>query len=242
MIENDDDDIKPIDFGEPQFPDDEMAGNAEPEIDYDQIAYGAKMRRIKKGEELDIVDLDPTLVTTRIGFGWDLKNFEQRPLDLDGSLFFLDKDDMTRENEDFIFYNNLADSNKAVLHEGDSRTGAGDGDDETIKINLPKLSYEILKIVVVISIYDEEMVGYSFDDVTNLFVRVTNPDSDHELFRFELQEDDLGIEGASAMIVGVFERIGPKWVFRAIGEPVQGGLAEIATQYGIIVNEMMGQD
>lgn len=223
------DDIKPIDIG--------SAGSDEPDIDYDKVMFGASISRIKKGEELDLSEVDPTLVNVLIGMGWELKSFEEKPLDLDSSVFLLDKNEKTRENEDFIFYNNTQDRLGAVKHNGDSRTGAGEGDDETVSIQLTKLGFDIIKIVFVVSIYDEELEGLSFKDVRDVYFRFVNASSEHELFRFELNEEELGAQDAGAIIVGEMERIGPKWMFRALGEPVKDGLQEIATNYAIIVAE-----
>ncbi len=222
-----DKDIKPIDAQDDDLPD----------VDYDKIVYGASVSRVNKGDELDLMEVDPTLVNCMIGMGWDLKNFEQLPLDLDSSVFLLNKDEMTRENEDFIFYNNPHDKVGAIKHDGDSRTGAGDGDDETVTIKLTKLSFDVIKIVFVISIYDDELVGHSFKDVRNVYFRFVNIDSDHELFRFELDDMEHELADAGALIVGEMERVGPKWVFRALGEPVKDGLSEVATNYGIVVAE-----
>ncbi|MEM6781817.1 MAG: TerD family protein [Pseudomonadota bacterium] len=235
------DDIKPIDMDmapEPEKKDDVIDDDL-PEIDHDKVMYGASVSRIKKGEEVDLSEMDPTLVHALIGMGWDLKNFENLPVDLDSSVFLLDKDDRTRENEDFIFYNNHEDRIGSVIHDGDSRTGAGEGDDETVNIQLTKLTFDVVKIVFVISIHDEEMLGHSFNDVKNVYFRFVNTDSTHELFRFELEGEELNMGEAQAMIVAEMERVGPKWMFRALAEPVEGGLSEIATNYGIIVAEIV---
>lgn len=227
-----DEDVKPIDFNPAQGWD---TPETPPTIDHDRIAFGTSINRVRKGQEIEITSIDPTIVRAQIGIGWDLKGFEQNPLDLDGSVFLLDKTDKTRENADFVFYNNTQDRVGAVRHAGDSRTGAGDGDDETIHIGLTKLSYEVIRIVFVVSIYDPELMGYDFADVKNVYFRMVNEDSGHELFRFELEESML--KGGNALVVGALDRIGARWVFVAHGEMVSGGLAQIASQYGIVVAE-----
>lgn len=222
---------------ETQTDEKELNAAEEVDVDHDRIAYGSKIRRIKTGEELNVSDLDPTLDRVVIGLGWDIKNFEEKPVDLDASVFLLNAQEKTRENEDFVFYNNPKDRQGAVSHEGDSRTGAGAGDDETVQIHLNRLSYEVIKLAFVVSIYDEDAQGFSLSDVRNLTFRLTNPETDHELFRYELEEEDLNLADVTAMVVGYMERIGPKWIFRAVGEPVKNGLGEIAERYDIVVAE-----
>ncbi len=191
------------------------------------------MKRVLKGQELNLTKLDPTLREIMVGVGWDLRQFEGNPVDIDVSLFLLDKNDRTREDEDFVFYNNLSGRGGAVKHMGDSRTGAGQGDDEQVSIDLMALPFEVVKIAFVVSIYslDEE---HNFESVKNLYLRVLNKDTTHELFRFELPEE--GGDG-SAIRMGHFERIGSEWVFVAQSENVKGGLAKVATEHDIVVAE-----
>src|SRR5688572_20107476 len=109
-----------------------------PEEDHDDDLHpivmmpDANLVRVKKGEEINISRLDPGIRDITIGVGWDLKRFEGDPIDVDASVFLLDKNDRTRQDEDFVFYNNFIGREGAVKHMGDSRTGAGDGDDEKI--------------------------------------------------------------------------------------------------------------
>lgn len=209
----------------------------EDELDVPKIIYPDDPRnKIKRGQEINLTQKDPTLREIMIGVGWDLKAFESDPLDLDCSIFMLDRDDKTREDEDFVFYNNLRDKNGAVIHKGDSRTGAGEGDDEMITINLPALSFEVLKICFVLSIYDTDNKNHDFSMVKNVYFRIVNQENNNEIFRFELDEELTNHEG---LIIGFLERIGNEWIFRAIGDTVEGGLNTLAEEYGIVVAESM---
>lgn len=192
--------------------------------------------KIKRAQEINLTLKDPTLQSITIGVGWDLRAFDQDPLDLDASLFLLDKNDKTRIDEDFVFYNNLKNDDASVLHKGDNRTGAGDGDDEVITIDLSSLSYEVVKIVVVLSIYDEEFKNHNFSMVKNVYCRIMSQNTGHEIFRYELDEELNDHEG---LVIGHLERVGAEWIFVAIGETIKGGLAKIADQYGIVVAENM---
>lgn len=188
--------------------------------------------RVKKGEEINITRLDPAIREVTAGIGWDLKKFEGDPIDVDASVFLLDRTGKTREDEDFIFYNNLTGCAGAVRHMGDSRTGAGDGDDEKIVIDLMALPFEVMKIVFVLSIYDMDLNANDFSMVKNVYFRIVNNETKLETFRFDL-DSDLG--RGTALYIGYLERIGSDWVYRAVGDSVMGGLAKVAADHGIIV-------
>ena len=192
---------------------------------------------IKRGEYVDLKEKRPGLHNIIIGAGWDQRAFEEEPLDLDISLFFLNRDDVTREDNDFVFYNNMTAYEGAVKHNFDSRTGAGDGDDETINIDFNGVPFDLLKIVLVLSIYDPEFEGHHFGKVKNVYMRLVDKADGQEIFRYKL-EDDLMSKG-NALIVGTLIREGPKWIFEAnSSDTINGGLAKYATDYGIIVKEL----
>ena len=193
------------------------------------------VNRIKRGDEVNLTLKDPTIRNINIGVGWDLKAFDTNPLDLDASMFLLDKNELTREDEDFVFYNSMMGANGAAKHMGDNRTGAGDGDDEILTLELNTLPYEVTKVSFILSIYDETFQDHNFSMVKNVFFRISNVETDHELFRYELDEE-LNSEH-EGLIIGQLERIGNEWVFTAVGETVEGGLYTIAKNYGIVVAE-----
>jgi tellurium resistance protein TerD len=215
----------------------EVASQNNDALDDDALFLTAEepINRVKRGDEINVTMKDPTLRDVRVAVGWDIRAFDTNPLDLDASVFLLDRNDLTRVDEDFVFFNIMMGADGAVKHHGDSRTGAGDGDDEIINIELNTLPYEITKIVFVLSIYDEEYQDHNFSMVKNVFFRITNQETKHELFRYELDEElSAGHEG---LIIGQLERIGMEWVFTAVGETVEGGLFTIAKNYGIVIAE-----
>lgn len=205
--------------------------------DMPAIMYPDEPRnKINRGDEYNITKKDPTIKDIMVGVGWDLKVFDSSPLDLDASVFLLSKHNKTRVDSDFVFYNNLSGCDGGVRHMGDSRTGAGDGDDETIMIDLNALPFDVMNIAFVLSIYDLEYMGHDFSMVKNVYFRVVNQNTDHEIFRYELDEELTGTEG---LIIGVLERVGTEWIFRAVGETVKGGLGKIAQNYGIVVMQIV---
>lgn len=189
---------------------------------------------IFQGDDLNITAKDPTLHTILIGAGWDLNAFNADAIDLDLSIFLLDRNGQTQADQDFIFYNQTDANDGAIKHNGDSRTGAGDGDDESITIDLRGVSFDVIQIPVVISIYKGYEKEQNLGMVRGMYIRVVNFENGHELCRFELDEL-LAEKTEIGMIAGYINREGPKWHFKADIEMVPGGLAKIAERYGLII-------
>ncbi len=224
------------DFDSPETPQEEprktvkIINNAQNVADGDDESY-----QLKRGEQINLTRIDPTLKYLQIGVGWDVIGFDNEAPDLDASVFLLDKNGQTPADEDFVFYNNLKNADGAVVHNGDNRTGAGDGDDENIEIDLLSLAFDISKVVFVISIYDAAMRNQTFKNVRNCFLRIVNKETKIELMRFNLDNEFAESPKATAVTVGVLHREGPNWVFEGTGVMEPGGLPKIATDYGIIV-------
>lgn len=205
-------------------------------IDGGSADYTQPIHEMKAGEELNLIKKDPALKRIVVGVGWDFRALDVAPPDLDSSVLLLDRHNQTRADEDFVFYNNRMGGEGSVRHLGDSRTGAGDGDDEQIEINLATMPFEIMKASFVISVYDLDMglEGHDFSMVRNVYFRVVNQDNGHEIFRFNISEDMFPPAG-DALLVGELERIGNEWFFYAKSLPLKGGLGKFARECGIIV-------
>jgi tellurium resistance protein TerD len=132
----------------------------------------------------------------------------------------------------FIFFNNLKSPDGSVEHTGDNLTGAGEGDDEQIKVNLAAVPPECDKINFPVSIYEAETRGQNFGQVRNAFIRVVNQADGAELTRYDLSED---ASTETAMVFGELYRNGDEWKFRAIGQGYASGLRGIATDFGVNV-------
>ncbi len=202
----------------------------------DEVEIEVSDNKITKGEEVNLMEKDPTMTNVMIGMGWVLNSFDADTLDLDVSCFLLNNEGKTVVDEDFVFYNNLEARDGAVVHNGDNLTGAGDGDDESISVDLNAVPFEIMKIMFVISIYKGEEKDQHMASVRSPYIRLINASNGFEILRYELTEDMKVSEGETAMLVASLNREGPKWHFEAVGELVHGGLAKVATDYDIIVH------
>lgn len=187
---------------------------------------------LNKGGNLSLSKTDPSLNQVLIGLGWDARATDGVDFDLDASAFLLAANDKVRAETDFIFYNQTRSPEGSVEHTGDNRTGAGDGDDEAVKIDLAKVPAEVQKIAITVTIHDAESRGQNFGQVQNAFIRVVNDQTNVEIVRFELNED---YSTETAMIFGELYRHNGEWKFRAVGQGYNGGLSAMCRQYGISI-------
>jgi tellurium resistance protein TerD len=185
---------------------------------------------LQKGGNVSLEKAAPGMKKMLIGLGWDERSSSGAEFDLDASLFLLNASGKTQSDSDFIFYNNLKSTCGSIVHQGDNRTGDGDGDDESIKIDLSKVPENIHKIVVVVTIHDAEQRNQNFGQVSNAFMRVVNDENNDEVVRYDLSED-YSVE--TAMNFGEIYRHNQDWKFKAVGQGYEGGLKALATNYGI---------
>lgn len=183
-------------------------------------------------DTINLNEADRTVKKLRIAAGWDLKQFEGESIDVDLSCFLLDKDGKTKEDSDFVFYNNLKSADLSVRHQGDNIVDIGDRDDEVIIVDIAALPYNIYKIVFTISIYMADERDHTFKQVENAFIRVVNEDTNQEITRDDMEEN---FGEATAVKFCEIERVGTDWHLRSVKEPTQGGLKEIAEGYDCII-------
>ena len=186
---------------------------------------------LKKGQKVDLTKTNPGLKNILIGLGWDTNKYDGgSDFDLDASVFLLKADGKVNGNEDFVFYGNLKHVSGSVEHLGDNLTGAGEGDDEEIKIDLSKVPENIEKIDFTVTIYEADERKQNFGQVENAFIRVMNAENNEELIRYDLGED-FSVE--TAVVIGELYRNKGEWKFNAIGSGFSGGLGALGRNYGV---------
>ncbi|MRV73101.1 chemical-damaging agent resistance protein C [Duganella sp. FT92W] len=187
---------------------------------------------LQKGGNVNLSKEAPGLSKLVVGLGWDVRNTDGAAFDIDSSAFLLKADGKVRGDNDFIFYNNLKSSDGSVTHSGDNRTGAGEGDDETVTVELSKVPAEIEKISVCVTIHEAEARRQNFGQVQKAFVRCVNAANGQEIARFDLSEDG-SVE--TSLVFGEVYRNGSDWKFRAVGQGYKGGLGALASSFGVNV-------
>ena len=167
-----------------------------------------------------------------VGLGWDARATDGAAFDLDASAFLIKQDGKVRSDSDFCFYNNKVVADGAVQHTGDNTTGAGEGDDETVKVELSKIPADLDKVVFAVTIHEADARKQNFVQVNHAYNRVVNEDGGQEIARYDLSED---ASTETAMIFGEIYRVGGDWKFKAVGQGFAGGLGPLASSFGVSV-------
>lgn len=188
---------------------------------------------LQKGQKVSLTKGNPGLKKVVVGLGWDVNQFDTGgDFDLDAAAFLLADSGKVSNQSDFVFFGNLEHPSGSVKHMGDNLTGAGEGDDEQIKIDLSLVPANITKIAFTVTIYEAEQRRQNFGQVNNAFIRIYNEANGEELLRYDLGED-FSIE--TAAVFGELYKNGDEWKFNAIGSGYQGGLAALCANFGVEV-------
>ena len=187
---------------------------------------------LNKGGNVSLSKQAPNLTAVLVGLGWDARTTTGADFDLDASALICGANGKILSDQHFVFFNNLKSPDGSVEHTGDNLTGEGEGDDESIKVNLVAVPAEATKIVFPVSIYEPEQRGQNFGQISNAFIRIVDQANNTELVRYDLSED---ASSETAMIFGELYRHGVEWKFRAVGQGYATGLAGIARDYGVNV-------
>jgi len=187
---------------------------------------------LQKGGNVNLSKTDPNLKHVLLGLGWEARATDGVDFDLDASIFMVTESGRVRSDGDFIFYGQLKSSCGSIEHTGDNRTGAGDGDDEALKIKLDQVPAVITRLVVAVTIHEAQQRKQNFGMVHNAFIRLVNIDTGVEITRFDLSED---YSSETAMVFGEVYRHAGEWKFKAVGQGFAGGLRALAIQHGVDV-------
>ncbi len=191
---------------------------------------------LQKGQKVDLTKGNAGLKALVVGLGWDEapKKFslfsKREDIDCDASALLINAQSGKLSGPvDVVYYGQLMHRSGAVRHCGDNLTGAGDGDDEQIIVELNKVPADYSKIVFVVTIYQARERNQQFGMIKNAFIRVVDADTGTELCKYNLSEN---YDGKTAMIFGEVYRYNNEWKFGAIGEPTNdNGIAEMAARF-----------
>lgn len=191
---------------------------------------------LQKGQKVSLSKDNAGLSNIVIGLGWDEVKRSKggffapkpKPIDCDASALLLKEGRLTN-NEDIVYFGNLTHKSGTVRHMGDNLTGAGDGDDEQIMVDLSSVPNEYDKIVIVVNIYQAVDRQQHFGMIQNAFIRLVDGRNNSEMCKYNLTDD---YSGMTAMIFGEVYRHNGEWKFNAIGQgTTDPGLRELASRY-----------
>ena len=173
---------------------------------------------LTKGQTVSLARDSDTLTRVRMGLGWDAMKvrgffggFKDQAIDLDASCLVFDASGALIDQ---VWFRQLQSADNAIMHTGDNTTGAGDGDDESIVVDLPALDPKAASLVFVVSSYS----GESFSQIENAFCRLIDERDESELARFDLS----GSGAHTAQIMAKLTRAGRSWEMTALGVKTNG--------------------
>lgn len=191
---------------------------------------------LQKGQKVSLSKENAGLSKVVIGLGWDEVQKAKggffakkpKPIDCDASALLLINGRLTNK-EDIIYFGNLRHKSGTIQHMGDNLTGAGEGDDEQIMVDLANVPAEYDRIVLVVNIYQAVQRNQHFGMVENAFIRLVDGRNNNEMCKYNLTEN---YSGMTAMIFGEVYRHNGEWKFNAIGQGTNDpGLGELANRY-----------
>lgn len=191
---------------------------------------------LKKGQRISLTKDNPGLKQITCGLGWDVAPRSggffggNKQFDLDSSVLCLDADKKLTDVKDIVYFGNLRHSSSAINHQGDNLTGAGEGDDEVINIDLPLIPPNIVHLMFAINIYKCDKRKQDFSMVENAFVRLVNRENNQELARYNLSGTEY--KDMTGMILAEVYRHNTEWKMAAVGNGFKvATLADIAKIY-----------
>lgn len=184
---------------------------------------------LSKGERINLSKEAPSLKKVGVGLGWDTNSTDTGvDFDLDASVFLLGSNGKIPSEKHFVFYNNLTSPDGGVKHTGDNLTGEGDGDDETLYVELAKVDTAINELVFVVTIHEAEKRRQNFGQVRNAFIRLYDQDTRKEVAKYELDED---FSKETAIEFGKLYKKDGQWRFQAVGQGYNSGLQGFVDKY-----------
>jgi len=174
---------------------------------------------LQKGQKISLEkEVGGALSSVVMGLGWDVAKKKglfgfgrNQEIDLDASCFMFDDNNRP---VDLVYFGHLRSNDGSIQHSGDNRTGAGDGDDEQIAVNLARVPANIKSLVFTVNNY----TGQDFSQVENAYCRLVDGQSGKEIARY-----DLSAQGShNAQIMAKLYRHNGEWKMHAIGENGRG--------------------
>lgn len=191
---------------------------------------------LQKGQKVELRKSDGgTLRRVMVGLGWDEVKQTRgifapklQDIDCDATAFVCVGGKLVSDS-DVVYFHNLRHSSGAVRHMGDNLTGAGEGDDEQIMVELSALPSQYDKIIFVVNIYQAAQRNQHFGMIQNAFIRICDAETNQELCRYNLSEN---YDGMTAMVFGELYLYKGQWKFNAIGQPSRdNSITELASRF-----------
>ena len=187
---------------------------------------------LQKGQKVSLTKEQPGLSKVIVGLGWD-EAVTGQTIDCDAFAILLTNGKAASQS-DVVYYRNLQHPSGSIIHMGDNLTGAGEGDDEQITIDLNNVPSRYEKIVIAVNIYKAREKNQQFGMIRNAFIRLVDARTNAEICIYNLTDN---YSGMTAVIFGELYRDGSEWKFGAVGQgTTDGAVSEVASRYGLAMN------
>ena len=192
--------------------------------------------KLQKGQKVSLSKDNAGLSRIIVGLGWDEVQQQSRgffapkpqPIDCDAFALLLQNGKLL-DTRDVVYFGNLTHMSGAVKHMGDNLTGAGDGDDEQIMIDLNAVPAQYDRIVLAVNIYQAHKKNQHFGVIQNAFIRRVDARNNNEMCIYNLTEN---YSGQTAMLFGEVYRHNGEWKFNAVGQgTTDGSIGDFAKRY-----------
>jgi len=191
--------------------------------------------KLQKGQKVSLSKEHAGLSKIIVGLGWDEVQqqrsfFAPKPQDIDCDAFaLLLVDGKLASSQDIVYYGSLKHNSGSVVHMGDNLTGAGDGDDEQIVIDLNRVPAQYDRIVLAVNIYQAYERRQHFGMIQNAFIRLVDARNNNEMCIYNLTEN---YSNQTAMLFGEVYRYNGEWKFNAVGQgTTDGSISDFAKRY-----------
>ncbi|MEU9020637.1 TerD family protein [Actinomadura sp. NPDC048394] len=174
---------------------------------------------LQKGQKVSLAKPGGgTLTRVRMGLGWDavakkglFGKGKAQSIDLDASCLLFDA---SGNLADSVWFRQLRSKDGSVQHTGDNLTGAGEGDDEVINVDLQSVPANVVQLVFTVNSF----TGQDFSQIENAFCRLVDEATGQEIARYDLS----GAGQHNAQIMAKVSRDGDGWSMTAIGATASG--------------------
>lgn len=191
-------------------------------VDYSAPAASAGYRdgdviRLEQGQEVRIRFNDRPITEIFVGVGWDPVRIG-RDMDVDSSVIVAGNG-----GREIVYFSQLKHSSGCVVHHGDNLTGedgGGNDDDENISVFLDKVPANRDRLIFVLNIFECKERRQTLGNVKNMYIRLYDPVSHRALIEYKVLDN---LKNDTALIIGVAQRRGQEWHFKAIGRGSRAG-------------------
>lgn len=184
---------------------------------------------MKQGQKISLNQKASNLSMLVIGLEWDENYGGNNPLDLDVSIFMVDGNNSTSE-ENFIFYNNPKSIDGSVHLDGDHSINIKECYDTTIQVNLNRVSNDIQKLAITVTIDEADERNQNFSNISKASFRVIDASKKKEILSYSFHEN---LNRETAIVVAEIYRYKNDWKINTIGSGFSGGLQALCDNYGI---------